>query len=1008
MKNRYFRFLAILAVLFSGINVTFAGRVSQEEAAAIAARFTNEQPQLSRMHKAPRQVSNMRLAHKALQNNSEEVAFYVFNQEDGKGFVIVSADDRTAEDVLGYNEHGSFDYSKINPNLKWWLSRYADEITALQTMDDSEFEQPAVRKAKQVTAIPNLLVNDEGKEITWYQESPYNDLCPMDQRDTTRSLTGCVATAASQIMYKWRWPKKGTGSSSYTWYDCKDDNCNQYWTKTLSANYGETAYDWDNMLPAYIGKNYTSAQANAVATLMYHAGVAAKMGYGGDATGGSGAWTDDMGYGLKTYFGYKFDKFITMYSESKYKSAKGTTIADVTCEFNVTTSRITEYFNADLEAGYPIIMGGDGNAGGHEFVCCGRDANNKFYINWGWEGSNNGYFALTALKPGSPNFSSNLDALVGLRPDKKDLPKVTITWSVDGEETTTQIMQEDPLELPDDPANCESGKVFVGWTAQNSVDGEKPADLFKTAAGKTVTEAVTYYAVFATADGEGGEEETTTYTFTSKAWADATNSWTSTKDGNGFDTTKEGVQVTAGVSGAGAKTSKSFNSVSKVVVKYCTNAKDGVGSIAISIGDETKSEDVTKTGGATLRELEFEFSNASGAAAIVVTCTTNSIYVNSVAITAGGGTSYSDYSLSCGAAVECELTGITLNIDNVKKAFTTGDEFTSAGLVVTAKYSNCQDKNKTSKSVVTAPAMNVAGTKDVKVSYTEGDVTKEATYQITVSDPKKYTVTWSVNGKETDVEYVEGKALELPATPANCSDDRIFMGWTASNAVSDKPADLFTTATGNVNADATYYAVYADKEGTGENQVASVTFKTADNDGSSDYSASIRNNLVDQESGISSYSGSKLYVGKEGVKLGTSKANGSITLTLSKEVGVTKVVVNASQYNTENSELKVTAGEMDLGSKSPAQNLEYTATNAVETNEITVETVSGNRAYIASISVVAGGGVSYSNYSLTCGDDPTDVETVQAVSAVQKQLIDGQLFIIRDGQMFTVTGVRIQ
>ena len=140
MKNRYFLFFAILVVLFLGFNVAFAGRVSQEEAAAIAARFTNEQPQLSRMHKAPRKASNMRLVHKALQNDSEEVAFYVFNQEDGKGFVVVSADDRTADDVLGYNERGSFDYSKINPNLKWWLSRYTEEITALQTMDDSEFE----------------------------------------------------------------------------------------------------------------------------------------------------------------------------------------------------------------------------------------------------------------------------------------------------------------------------------------------------------------------------------------------------------------------------------------------------------------------------------------------------------------------------------------------------------------------------------------------------------------------------------------------------------------------------------------------------------------------------------------------------------------------------------------------------------------------------------------------------------------------------------------------------
>ena len=347
MKNRY-RFLAILSVLFLGFNVAFAGRVSQEEAAAIAARFTNEQPQLSRMHKAPRQASNMRLAHKALQNNSEEVAFYVFNQEGNNGYVIVSADDRTAEDVLGYNEHGSFDYSKINPNLKWWLSRYTDEITALQTMDDSEFEQPAVRKAKQVTAIPNLLVNDQGKEITWYQETPYNNLCPTDEYDNSKCLTGCVATAASQIMYKWRWPKKGIGSSSYEWenctkyvYDSQEQyyKCSQSKKKTLSANYGETTYDWDNMLPAYEGKSATSAQKTAVATLMYHAGVSAEMAYGGssDQAGGSGAWTDNMAYGFITYFGYKIDKFITMYSKANYGDAH----EGVPAEYSVTRDKPT-------------------------------------------------------------------------------------------------------------------------------------------------------------------------------------------------------------------------------------------------------------------------------------------------------------------------------------------------------------------------------------------------------------------------------------------------------------------------------------------------------------------------------------------------------------------------------------------------------------------------------------------------------------------------------------------
>ena len=989
MKNRY-RFLAILSVLFLEFNVAFAGRVSQEEAAAIAARFTNEQPQLSRMHKAPRQASNMRLAHKALQNNSEEAAFYVFNQEGNNGYVIVSADDRTAEDVLGYNEHGSFDYSKINPNLKWWLSRYSDEITALQTMDDSEFEQPAVRKAKQVTAIPNLLVNDQGKEITWYQEEPYYNLCPMDQRDNTRCLTGCVATAASQIMYMWRWPKKGTGSSSYEWHDCKDDNCNQYWTKTLSANYGETTYDWDNMLPAYIGKNYTEAQANAVATLMYHAGVSAEMGYGGNKTGGSGAWTDNMAYGFITYFGYKIDKFITMYSKANYGDAH----EGVPAEYSVTSAKFKEYFNADLEAGRPIIMGGDGNDGGHEFVCCGRDANNKFYINWGWEGEDNGYFALTSLSPSGYDFSSNLDAIIGLRPDKKDLPMIDITWSVDGVETTTQIMQEDPLELPADPANCESGKVFVGWTAQSLVDGEKPADLFKTANGKIVTEAVTYYAVYATADGEGSAvDASTTFKFSEIAQAKG---WE-----NGVAYTSIEIDPVTVKAEGGGNNGKWYTSGNGSWRMYSG------GTVRISV------KDATLTSVTSSPECEWSISNNQATFSPSARTDFTQIVVN---YTSGSGATYSDYSLTCGAAVECELTGITLVTDNVKKAFVTGDTFTSEGLVVTANYSNCNDKNKTSKSVVTAPDMTVAGTKDVKVSYTEGDVTKEASYQITVTDPVTYTVTWSVEGEETKVVYVEGKPLALPEqTPEDCSDSRVFVGWTASNAVSDKPADLFTTASGNVNADATYYAVFATVTSGSENaawqrvsdanslQAGDVLVIACDSKGvtagdiDNAVMASVTTSISDGKITTMGEGTVELTLGGKKDEWTLTSSNGALGATAAKKLA----------WGSGTTTWKISISSEDATIQSTTSDYGRFLYN-VNSPRFTTYTSNTSASMLLPQLYRRSGGVSYEDYSLICDDDPTDVEAVQTKYAVLKQLVGDQLLIIRDGQKFTVTGVRVQ
>ena len=59
--------------------------------------------------------------------------------------------------------------------------------------------------------------------------------------------------------------------------------------------------------------------------------------------------------------------------------------------------------------------------------------------------------------------------------------------------------------------------------------------------------------------------ETTTYTFSSKAWEATPANWTSGKAGNGL-TTGQGIQVTKGTSGANGTSPISFTNVSQVVV----------------------------------------------------------------------------------------------------------------------------------------------------------------------------------------------------------------------------------------------------------------------------------------------------------------------------------------------------------------------------------------------------------------------------------------------------------
>lgn len=171
---------------------------------------------------------------------------------------------------------------------------------------------------------------------------------------------------------------------------------------------------------------------------------------------------------------------------------------------------------------------------------------------------------------------------------------------------------------------------FTSWAVTGATVADASAATTTFVMG---TSAVTVGASF-TSTGGGGNPTTTTYTFTSKAWNDATNSWTSGKDGNQMQSGR-GVQVTTGATGANATTKSSLTGVTSVVVTYSTNASNGAGSIAVKIGNnDAHSQNVTKTGGTTDRTLTYTIDPAeSGNVTLTVTCTTNSIYVKSVAIT---------------------------------------------------------------------------------------------------------------------------------------------------------------------------------------------------------------------------------------------------------------------------------------------------------------------------------------------------------------------------------------
>ncbi len=293
----------------------------------------------------------------------EGAAYYVFDTDDNQGFVIVSGDDRT-EPILGYSTNGAFDEDNMPDNLKAWLQGYADQIELIAT-------------GKAMPAKVPLHSEDIAQKMstTWNQSYPYNGLCNFN---STLCVTGCTATAISQVMNWNQWPQDATTSiPGYT------TRKNSYDIPALAA----TTFDWANMINDY-SSGYTTEQATAVAYLMRYVGQAAKMDYGPS----SGASFGNVIYALVNYFGYDDD--------IRYVKATGYTIAQWDAMI---------YDELKLR---PVPYEGYSTGGGHAFVIDGYNSSDgTYYVNWGWGGLHDGYYRLRVMdaKGGGIGASSTSD-----------------------------------------------------------------------------------------------------------------------------------------------------------------------------------------------------------------------------------------------------------------------------------------------------------------------------------------------------------------------------------------------------------------------------------------------------------------------------------------------------------------------------------------------------------------------------------------------------------------------
>jgi len=357
----------------------------------------------------------------------DDTHYYIYNDVVDGGFVIVGGDER-AVPILGFCDHGSFDYASAPENLKSWLSQYDAQIAAMKTdgegLSASASRMSSERGLKQHHEdIPDLIV------APWSQSSPNNLLCPIDEASGNHCVVGCVATASTIVMRYYQWPNAALGHT----------------------------YNWENILLDYSSVDYTEEQAMAVAQLSVDCAESLHMNFGEKL---SDASTSDVPGVLASIFGYN----------------RGMTLED---RYYYTDEEWDALLYSELAAGRPLYYRAHDakGQGGHGFNCVGYSSYLDMYsFNWGWGGYGNGYYALSAapgLQVDSFDFSLCHTIIANCKPDYtgdskpaiivRKSPNKAFILSVGSSEATLQVTMNN--------IGLGEGKVLLGIMASDETTG---------------------------------------------------------------------------------------------------------------------------------------------------------------------------------------------------------------------------------------------------------------------------------------------------------------------------------------------------------------------------------------------------------------------------------------------------------------------------------------------------------------------------------------------------------
>ena len=313
--------------------------------------------------------------------NQETPYYYVFNNGNDEGFVIVSGDDRTMP-VLAYSDKGHFNPNAISEGLQGILDGYAGEIDELDLKGVSaEGIKDAARTKKPTTQPIAPLITAK-----WGQREPYSSKLPMMPGTSNHCYVGCTSVAMAQLVYYHRNRLPAKLPKTIPGYTNSTKVAGKY--IVLPSIAAGTAFNWNNMFDVLDGTQ-TAAQKNNVALLSACCAISIRTDFTPTV---STASVGNLLPALTNYFGFKS-------SYSTYLK-----------RYAYTYEKWKEMLINELKQSRPVYYCGNSNYNGvHAFIVDGYDGGELFHVNWGWDGQNEGYFALSVL---DPNYLNGEDAYV--------------------------------------------------------------------------------------------------------------------------------------------------------------------------------------------------------------------------------------------------------------------------------------------------------------------------------------------------------------------------------------------------------------------------------------------------------------------------------------------------------------------------------------------------------------------------------------------------------------------